>query len=346
MGGDLFDLAQRDTQLRRVATTHGGEYAGPCPFCGGTDRFHVWPEHEGGARFWCRQCERGGDLIAYRVERGDLTAGEAYAARHGGDPLTSPASTSTTRATPPLHLPDACDPPNATWQAHAWELTATWQAELWGEGGTRALTWLQGRGLDLATIERAGLGYNPADVYEPREAWGLDPDPNPETGKPRRVWLPRGVVIPWFIGPDLWRLNIRRPVGDPKYTGPAGCGCALYEADRLAAEHAAVICEGELDALTLHQAAGDLAAAVATGSTGGARRARWLARLALCSRVLIAFDADDAGDRGRRYWLQTLPNAATWRPYWNDANAMAQGGADLRGWLSAGLVTPGVTRKD
>ena len=40
---DMLALVGRDTQLRRVATTHGGEWAGPCPFCGGRDRFQAKP---------------------------------------------------------------------------------------------------------------------------------------------------------------------------------------------------------------------------------------------------------------------------------------------------------------
>ena len=36
---DLLALAERDTQLRRVAGSEGGEWAGACPFCGGRDRF-------------------------------------------------------------------------------------------------------------------------------------------------------------------------------------------------------------------------------------------------------------------------------------------------------------------
>jgi len=59
---DLLALIGRDT-LRHIASTNGGEWAGPCPFCGGTDRCRVWPNQEGG-RFWCRQCEAQGDAIA------------------------------------------------------------------------------------------------------------------------------------------------------------------------------------------------------------------------------------------------------------------------------------------
>jgi hypothetical protein len=41
--------------LHKWARTDGGEYAGPCPLCGGVDRFHAWPYRDRpGAR--CRQC--------------------------------------------------------------------------------------------------------------------------------------------------------------------------------------------------------------------------------------------------------------------------------------------------
>ena len=40
--------------LKRVASTGGGEFAGPCPFCGGHDRFRVQPANN----IWlCRYCK-------------------------------------------------------------------------------------------------------------------------------------------------------------------------------------------------------------------------------------------------------------------------------------------------
>jgi Toprim domain-containing protein/CHC2-type zinc finger protein len=51
------ELERRDIELRRV----GKEFIGPCPVCGGRDRFAVNP----GKRVWhCRHCDRGGDVIA------------------------------------------------------------------------------------------------------------------------------------------------------------------------------------------------------------------------------------------------------------------------------------------
>jgi DNA primase len=62
----ILELLQGDGNvINRVATTGGGEYAGACPFCGGHDRFRVWPEQGEHGRWWCRQCGRRGDAIQY-----------------------------------------------------------------------------------------------------------------------------------------------------------------------------------------------------------------------------------------------------------------------------------------
>ena len=85
---DLLRLVEPDTTLIRIANTHGGEYAGPCPFCGGTDRFHVVPAT---GKWYCRQCTpRGGDAIDYVRQREQLPFQEAVqflVSQHG---LASP----------------------------------------------------------------------------------------------------------------------------------------------------------------------------------------------------------------------------------------------------------------
>jgi 5S rRNA maturation endonuclease (ribonuclease M5) len=259
-----------------------------------------------------------------------MTTAEAYKMRHG-DAVTVHAGKPRAPQPRAPQPPAACAPPNVQWQERAWELTYTCQDALWSDAGARALSWLHGRGLSDEILQREFIGYHAGQPeHEDRAAWGLDAD-----GK--EVWLPRGVTIPWFVGSDLWRVNIRRPVGDPKYIGPAGWSNALFNADALTTDKPAILVEGELDAMTLSQVCGDIVTPCATGSTGGARRARWLAKLALCPRVLVAFDADQAGEEARRYWLGVLPNGKYWKPFWSDANQMYQDGADLRGWVSAGV---------
>jgi hypothetical protein len=56
--------------LRRVSHK---ECHGPCPFCGGTDRFIAWENGYG----WCRQCHWKGDSIQLLRDRDHLTFQEA-----------------------------------------------------------------------------------------------------------------------------------------------------------------------------------------------------------------------------------------------------------------------------
>ena len=53
---DLLFLVSRYTLLHKEALTNGGEYAGPCPKCGGNDRFRVQPNNPGGGIWFCRKC--------------------------------------------------------------------------------------------------------------------------------------------------------------------------------------------------------------------------------------------------------------------------------------------------
>lgn len=322
------------TRLRRVASTEGGVYHGPCPWCGGEDRFDVKPNAGESGLWYCHQCERGGDGIDFLRQYQGLSfveACEAFGLSHkvqvpNGAPKSYQSYRSPSERAKPVEI---TAPPAPAWRDRAWSFAEECAARLWTDEGARALDWLRGRGLVDDAIRAASLGYNPADVYEKPEAWGLERD--------KDVWLPRGITIPWVIAGEIWRVNIRRPAGDPKYYGPPGYSNGLYQADRIMPDRPAVLVEGEIDAWTVLQCAGDIAAAVATGSTSGSRKTKWVARLTLASVVLVAFDVDDAGEHAAEYWLEALPNARRWRPYWNDVNTMLQDGADVRAWVAAGL---------
>lgn len=105
-GHDLLALVQPHTKIKRTGATHGGEHHGPCPLCGGTDRFMLWPR-EGSA--WCRRCQRHGDALRWAIYldgHNPDTAGETarylqergfLAARHAATP---PAP----RFTPSMHV--------------------------------------------------------------------------------------------------------------------------------------------------------------------------------------------------------------------------------------------------
>ena len=345
----ILDLIQAETNI--AFRKAGKQYNGPCPWCGDdgkgskADRFIIWPEE---GRYLCRRCDKKGDDIQFirEYKRIDYIEACEYL-KKGTNIIHHNHHNHHDNNNHHNHHnhEDPLIPPSSAWLESGWPFLTHCQGQLWGDAGGRALTWLQGRGLSDATIRSAGLGYNDHDHYTERTAWGLAPEILPN-GKPKGVWLPRGVVIPWLVDGELWGLRIRRPVGDPKYyLIPGGQAGALYNADQIAPGRPAVIVEGELDALTICQAQH---IAVATGSTHGARRAKWIARLAAAAAVLVAYDNDDPGNQAATYWLEVLPNAKRWRPYWNDANQMQQDGADVGAWIAAGvgITDPGIDLTD
>ncbi len=337
---DLVALAGQHTRLKRIARTRGGEYAGPCPRsgCGGRDRFHV--QAAGGAdgrgQWMCRTCHpRWGDAIEFLIWRGlayDFRTACEWLAfeRYGCDEQLM---------VPPPAPPEPCELPTEAWQTAAEGFL--WYAfqHLHGDTGAPALNWLVGCGIDQSTIALACLGYNPTALERPRAKCGLPPD---EAGR-ETFWLPAGIVIPFFVRGKLWKLSIRRlapkiPPGK-KYKTVPGSANGLYNADAIQPGTPALLCEGVFDALAVQQAAGDLVAAVAAGTTTGARRVPWIARLATASLVLVAMDADAGGEEAAHYWRDVLQhNARRWRPLFDDPAAMLQAGLDVRQWVEAGLA--------
>lgn len=58
---DRMDVADLATSLGQRLVRRGQNWCGPCPACGGVDRWVVWPGPPG--RAWCRRCATGGDAI-------------------------------------------------------------------------------------------------------------------------------------------------------------------------------------------------------------------------------------------------------------------------------------------
>ena len=339
-GVDLLALIGHDTVLRRSGSREGGEYSGPGPICRtGHDRFKVWPHSAHGEGRWAclgreagrSGCDKGGDAVQYLRERDGLSYAEACARVGVEKGRRNDRRQREIMAT--------TVPPAAAWQERAAYHTARCAAHLWGDEGARARTYLHKRGLFDGVLRSFQVGYNPEDVYEERGLWGLA-----ENG--HKIWLPRGITFPWRIGGGIWRLNIRRPLtpsqaaaGEAKYIGPAGYGCGLYNVDAVAYDRPAVLVEGEIDALTVAQACGTEIAAVATGSTAGARRPEWIARLAQASVVLLAFDVDSngAGEQAAAWWLERLPRGRRLRPLDHDVNSLPEI-ETVRAWLTRALA--------
>lgn len=365
----LLDLYEADTGTTPHHVTSRGksgpEYAGPCPTCGGKDRFRVWPDKAskrlpGG--WWCRGESKGGDTIGYCIEHRRMTYPDACALlglerenraltprpRRAERPQVDPLAARETNTATPADI----------WQANAAQLVAQAEAALWGADGAEARAYLAARGINEATARRFRIGWISAKAYYSRPAWGLPEEVNEKTGKPRRVFVPPGILIP---GTDeaghVVRLRVRYWTKEHGSTPPAPAVPGGYEQPKYmnvigSAPHAlvcgvgpaVVVVESDLDALLLVQDAGDIVAAVALGSADVGHDERTAQVLRAARVVLVSLDNDEAGAKAAWQKWAAADTAAVWPVHasWGkDPGEARQNGLDLRAWILAGLQVLG-----
>ncbi len=262
---NILDLIP--AELKHVAGTSGGEWAGPCPFCGGRDRFRVWPDHpsgDAGGRFYCRGCGMAGDGITFLRESTGMSYPEAcQTLQVAPGPMKRTAPTAR-----PTWTPKSALAPCEAWQEQAARFVAECAATM--TPGSDGMAYAESRGLTADTVARLSIGWNPQARFETREAWGLPPESNSK-GNPRKVWLPAGLVIPSRRRAGIVAVKVRRSAWTPedklpKYCAVAGSvpGLALGGAGL-----PVVVVESELDAVLVWQEARDLAGALALGTATG-----------------------------------------------------------------------------
>jgi phage/plasmid primase-like uncharacterized protein len=154
-------LAQR--RLLACMRRHGAEYIGPCPRCGGKDRFSVSIRKQA----WnCRQCKPGtkitGNVIGLVcwldgvefVEAIEILLGERVnTAAKPSAPVTTPKPKQNNDDGERLRRADAI-----------------WRASV-PIAGTPGETWIVARGIDIAAVpEHGGLRFHPRCPWEQGEA--------------------------------------------------------------------------------------------------------------------------------------------------------------------------------
>lgn len=318
---DLVSLI--NVKLKYVAATGDGEYEGPCPFCGGTNRLRVQPNSKPRPSWWCRSCggDRWHDAIDFVRQRDSVGFLEACQRLQ----ITPPVRQAPLPPAPPALV----EPPSDTWQEAATRFVVDSMATL--HRTDEAKRYLEQRGLTFQTYVEAGLGYNPNDHWVPRATFGLPPQQD-ALGLEKQLFLPRGIVIPWVVEGRIWKVTIRRFLTESRYHMLPGGSNALYGVDTITPGKPVVITEGVFDALAVKQEAGDLVAAVATG-TSWARSVRSIAKLARASVQLASHDVDKAGDDAALYWTGVLgATAKRWEPLLKDPGEMLSAGFDIRQW--------------
>lgn len=351
-------LRQRGIEPVKASSAKGGEYSSLCPACGdggkgrASDRFRAWPEQRGGqtceqhgvtGTYWCRRCGIRGDILQFVMDFDGKDFADAC--RYVGIDSPGPApppSKNRIRPAPIGWQPRWYDPPSDLWRKKAREFVDRCNQELLAR--TDQLGWLAARGVDEQTVRELKVGCNPKHFYRHRSAWGL-PEEKRGDGQPKKLWIPRGIVIPFIpdlASGDVERVRIRRPKADLKteldrkyYVVPgSGMRPMLLRPEA----KAFVVIEAELDGLAVAAAAPADVGALALGSasTRPDELADGSLKKAVC--ILNALDFDRAGAENRKWWEENYPKAKRWPvPDAKDPGDAVLAGIDLCAWIKAGL---------
>ncbi len=231
------DLASRYVKLHKASRN---EFAGPCPRCGGTDRLHVKPDG-----WFCRTCypidEHGWhsapDFIMWIQ---GVTFPEAIQMLQGNAVPSAPTQT----------LP-APKPPTVKMQAPSWRTQAKAECDAAAArlSGSPGMEYLFSRGICEETMRTYKLGYM-------EKPWMVAPE-----------FQQPAIVMPWMKGGAVVGIRYRflkpvngqrvRSAADSDFAGKLFGGQALWiSPDSLPAMFAKrrfVLCEGELNAMSIAQ---------------------------------------------------------------------------------------------
>ena len=303
---DITDVVESYVQLRRRGRTH----TGLCPFHNEkTPSFVVYPETQS---FYCFGCGAGGDVINFikRINNVDYLEAVKFLAGRAGMPL-----------------PEEDD---QTGRMRMRILAANKDAarfffsSLNSDAGRNARAYWRGRGLSDDTIRRFGLGYAPDSFQATR-------DHLKHLGYTEEELLAAGLIKRSEKGStfDFFRGRVMIPIFDLRGNVIAFSGRKLdpeqpggkyvnspetmaYKKSRTlfalnfakkSAERRYLLCEGNLDAISMHQA-GFPTAVAGCGTALTAEQVKLLSEYA--DEVVLCYDSDEAGQKATKRAIELL----------------------------------------
>ena len=209
-------------------------------------------------------------------------------------------------------------------------------------------------GITAETAQACKFGWNNQDKWVPNPSWGL-PEATNSMGKPKKIWLPMGLVMPAIRDGHVYKLKIRRPNprtpwgDDRKYWEVAGGANRLYHVYGRATCWVWVLVETERDAaLIWQQCRMDGVGAIGIGGASK-RPCDHVAGLLRRARVVLnALDYDTAGASNTwNFWVREFPNSIRYPAppsLGKDVGDAARAGLNVRQWVRDGL--PGFIRRE
>lgn len=301
-----------ESYLGAPAVTSGGNIGWLCPFHDDNNpSFFLTPDRR---HYVCFGCGTRGDVLDFTAEIEGIKLSEAAKRLSQEEEIPAPSA-----APPPRQEAVECRVPPPEWRERATSFVKRCARKLWRENND-GLGHLRKRGILCDTIDHWQLGW--LDEAR-RTTWGG-----------RDVYLPRGIIIPWVVKGEVWHIKMRlfEEWDDreaPKYLRAKGGVPTLFGVDHVDGKRIAVICEGELDAILLHQEAGDLVDVVAIGPKNSTRD---LEPIQGAKRWLLALDNDADDIAGR--WEDSHEQVERFKPSkGNDVTDFYLAGGNLREWV-------------
>jgi len=349
---DILQLCEDTGNSYKKVTN--AEFQGPCPYCGGNDRFSIILAKD---HFVCRSCKKAGDSMFFQMDYHQMGYLDACVSL-GRDPNIKYKSLNIHNG--PYHsalvpwVPRQITLPPKAWQEKAGIILMNAYKYLLSGAGKGHREWLNARGISNATIKQARFGWITRSLTFDRKAWGLDATNEDGTSK-KDVWLPEGLIIPYFQGNLPVRLRIRqsKPIGTDRYiiVGGSSTGFLVHS------KHAGgdinpslktLVCESELDGWLLHQEIGDLINIMSIGSAQ-TRPGDDIASVLAGPALVTLLDNDLAGITEQKWWSKQYPGCKNWlMPAGKDPGEGFALGVNIRAWFlkKAGSVADLSTKLD
>jgi len=303
------ELIGRTVQLKQAGRNHRGL----CPFHSEkTPSFFVFPESN---NYKCFGCGEGGDIFTFTMKTQNLEFREALVllSEQSGIKLDdSPGSTE--QAQIRKHLLTVNEAAAAYFRLHLNE----------SGDGLAAINYVQSRGLNDIVSDQFQLGYSPKDwdsLVKHMQSIGFTVEDlitaglarESKTGQPydyfrNRIMFPIHNGTGHLVGFGARSLNNE----EPKYLNSPQTPIFDKGAELYALSHAkpaindkreVVVVEGYMDAITAHQFGFDNVVA-SMGTAVSPKQVKQISRLA--GRIVLALDADPAGQAATRRALESL----------------------------------------
>lgn len=327
----------RQAGFETVKSDNSG-FNGPCPECGGTDRFTIFHKASGARKsakapelgsFYCRGCNISGEVIKFMIDYCGFTYPQALEelglendhpwkknkryGRRTQPPKRKHSPDQTWRPQPEEHA-DFVEDVEA-WREHAEKFVLDCHEALLQRQS--ALDYLAARGVGIEQVKRFRIGYNAGQsskkkgayqpAYRQAAAWGMPNLRRPDGSHQKTIALNVGLIIPCYqsyddSGPsgNLLRINIRS--FDRGYLITKGSLNFLQAQQIINPGHdIALVVESELDAFALSAILPDVTI-IPMGSAGGVPGKAVNRELRHKQLILLCLDRDKVTDKYLARW--------------------------------------------